>query len=230
VFDRVTVIAFDLDDTLWPCMPTIHRAEETLYRWLERHFPRITEGHGPDELVALRREFTAREARYSVDMTAMRRDFLRHIGDRYDYDGELVSRRGFEVFFHARQQVELYEDVLPALRRLKTRFRLGAISNGNASVDHVGLGHLIEHAVSAADLQVAKPDAQIYRHLARHFAASPAEILYVGDHPEYDVVGATEAGFQAVWVNREQTPWPEHLPAPGHEVADLWQLEALLSD
>ena len=230
MFDQLTVIAFDLDDTLWPCMPTINHAESTLYGWLERHYPRITERHGPEELVALRREFSAREARYAVDMTAMRQDFLRHIGSQHDYDGELVSRRGFEVFFHARQQVEFYQDVLPVLRRLKKRFRLGTISNGNASVDHVGLGHLIEHAVSAADVQVAKPDPLIYQQLARRFDAAPGEILYVGDHPEYDVVGATEAGYRAVWINREQTQWPEHLPEPSHEVADLRQLEALLSD
>lgn len=230
MFDQVTVIAFDLDDTLWPCMPTIHRAEDTLYRWLERHFPRITERHGPEELVALRREFSAREARYAIDMTAMRRDFLQHIGGLHDYDGELLSRRGFEVFFHARQQVELYQDVLPALGRLKQKFRLGAISNGNASVDYVGLGHLIEHAVSAADVQAAKPDPQIYAHLARQFGAAPAEILYVGDHPELDVIGATEAGCHAVWINRQRMPWPEHLPEPRHQVVDLHQLEALLSD
>jgi putative hydrolase of the HAD superfamily len=229
VFDQVTVIAFDLDDTLWPCMPTIRRAEETLYRWLQRHYPRITARHGPDELVALRREFSTREPLYAVDMTVMRCDFLRHIGSLHDYDGELLARRGFEVFFHARQQVEFYQDVLPALRRLKARYRLGAISNGNASVDHVGLGRLFEHAVSAADLQVAKPDPQIYRHLAQRFEAAPAEILYVGDHPEYDVIGATEAGYHAVWINREQGRWPQHLPEPGHQVADLLQLEALLS-
>jgi len=229
VFDQVTVIAFDLDDTLWPCMPTIHRAEETLYRWLQRHFPRITESHGPEELVALRRDFSAREPRYAIDMTAMRRDFLQHVGNLHDYDGALVSRRGFEVFFHARQQVELYQDVLPSLRRLKRNFRLGAISNGNASVDHVGLGHLIEHSVSAAEVQAAKPDPLIYAQLARYFDAAPEEILYVGDHPLYDVVGATEAGYRAVWINREQMPWPEHLPEPSHQVGDLLQLEALLS-
>ncbi len=230
MFDQVTVIAFDLDDTLWPCMPTIHRAEDTLYRWLKRHFPRITERYGPEELVALRREFSAVEPRYAIDMTAMRRDFLQHVGSLHGYDGELLSRRGFEVFFHARQQVELYRDVLPVLRRLKKRFRLGAISNGNASVDHVGLGHLIEHAVGAAEIQAAKPDPQIFHHLAGRFEVSPGEIVYVGDHPEYDVLGAIRAGYQAVWINREQTQWPEHLPEPGHEVVDLRQLEALLSD
>jgi putative hydrolase of the HAD superfamily len=228
VFDQITVLAFDLDDTLWPCMPTIHRAEETLYLWLQRHFPRITDAHRADELVRLRREFSAREPRYAVDMTAMRREFLHHLGDRHDYDGELVSRRGFEIFFHARQQVEFYRDVLPCLRRFKRHYRLGAISNGNASVDHVGLGHLIEHSVSAADAQVAKPDPQIFEHLAQRFETAPDEILYVGDHPEYDVVGATRAGYRAVWINREGIDWPPELPAPGHEIVDLHELEALL--
>ena len=67
------------------------------------------------------------------------------------------GNRGFDIFFEARQQVEFYDDVLPCLHRLKQKFRLGSITNGNASVPHVGLGDLIEHAVSASDLMVAKP-------------------------------------------------------------------------
>lgn len=230
MFEQVTVIAFDLDDTLWPCMPTIHRAEDTLYQWLRRHYPRITENHDPQQLVDLRRDFSKREIRYSIDMTAMRRDFLEFLGERYDYDGEGLSRQGFEVFFEARQQVDFYADVLPCLRRLKRRFRLGAITNGNASVEHVGLGDLIEHAVSAADLQAAKPDPIIYRHLAERFETQPAQIVYVGDHPAYDVQGSIDAGFHAVWINREQQQWPRELPGPRHQVSDLHELETLLSD
>ena len=229
MLNQVTVIAFDLDDTLWPCMPTIHRAEETLYQWLEQHYPRITERYNPVQIVEYRREFSAQQQRYSVDMTAMRRDFLRHLGDIHDYDGTQLSTQGFDVFFEAHQQVEFYDDVLPCLQRLKLKFRLGAISNGNASVEHVGLGHLIEHAVSASDLMVAKPDRLIFQHLAERFDASPEEIVYVGDHPVFDVVGSIEAGYHAVWINREGIPWPDHLPAPDHQVTDLHELEELLS-
>ena len=211
-------------------MPTIHRAEETLYRWLQEFYPRITENYDPGEMVDLRREFSTRDRRYAVDMTLMRCDFLHHIGEIHDYDGAQVSKKGFDVFFEARQQVEFYADVMPCLQRLKQRFRLGAISNGNASVEHVGLGHLFEHAVSASDLQVAKPDPLIYEHFAERFEVAPEEIVYVGDHPAYDVVGSIEAGYQAVWINREQASWPEHLPDPQHQVSDLHQLEALLSD
>lgn len=229
MFDRVTVIAFDLDDTLWPCMPTIHHAEETLYQWLQQCYPRITDNHDPDAMVDLRREFSTRDQRYAVDMTMMRCDFLHHIGELHDYDGEQVSQQGFDVFFSARQQVAFYADVLPCLQRLKQRFRLGAISNGNASVEHVGLGHLIEDSVSAAEVQVAKPDPLIYQHFADRFEAAPEEIVYVGDHPVYDVVGSLEAGYHAVWINREQIPWPDHLAEPIHQVADLHELEKLLS-
>lgn len=230
MFDQVTVVAFDLDDTLWPCMPTIHRAEETLYQWLQRHYPRITEKHDSDAMVDLRHEFSKRDQRYAVDMTMMRRDFLHHLGEVHDYDGERLSQQGFDVFFQARQQVKFYADVLPCLQRLKQKFRLGAISNGNASVEHVGLGHLIEDAVSASDLQVAKPDPLIYRHFAERFEVSPEQIVYVGDHPAYDVVGSVEAGYHAVWINREQTAWPEHLPDPIHQIADLHELEDLLGE
>jgi len=230
VFDQVSVIAFDLDDTLWPCMPTIHRAEKTLYSWLQERYPRITENYAPEQMIELRREFSTRDRRYAVDMTLMRCDFLHHIGEAHDYDGAEVSQEGFEIFFEARQQVEFYADVMPCLQRLKQRFRLGAISNGNASVEHVGLGEFFEHAVSASDVQAAKPDPLIYQHLAERFGVDPQEIVYVGDHPAYDVVGSVEAGYHAVWINREQADWPSHLPGPVHEVTDLHQLEALLSD
>ncbi len=229
VFDQITVIAFDLDDTLWPCMPTLHRAEETLYRWLDRHYPRITAACSRAQMIELRREFSRRDRRYAVDMTAMRSDFLQYLGDLHEYDGDQVAATGFEIFFEARQQVEFYDDVFPSLRRLQRKFRLGTISNGNASVEHVGLGSLIEHAVSAGDLQVAKPDPQIYRHLAERFEVSLEQIVYVGDHPEYDVQGSLDAGLHAVWINREQSNWPDHLPEPQHQVTDLQELEALLS-
>ena len=229
MLEKITIIAFDLDDTLWPCMPTINYAEQTLYQWLEQNHPRITTAYNEEELVTLRREFSAQDPRYSVDLTLLRYDFLEFLARRHDYDTEQVSQQGFEVFFNARQQVEFYDDVLPCLHRLKERYQLGSISNGNASIEHVGLGHLIEHSVSASDLKVAKPDRLIFDHLAKCFDAPPEQIVYVGDHPVYDVVGPVEAGYQAIWINREGNVWPDHLTPPNYQITDLHQLESLLS-
>ena len=228
MLDKITVIAFDLDDTLWPCLPVIRHAEDTLYHWLQQHYPRITDSHDPADMVALRQEFSRREARYRIDMTALRREFLGFLAERHDYPAATLVDAAFDVFFEARQQVEFYDDVLPSLERLSRRYRLGAISNGNASVEHVGLAHLFEHSLGASEVQAAKPDPKIYRHFAERFATDPASILYVGDHPHYDVAGSLEAGYQAVWVNREDAAWPDELEAPLYEVRDLLELEALL--
>ena len=226
--EQVTVIAFDLDDTLWPCAPTLERAERTLYQWLDECYPRITESLDPQQMAECRYRFSQREPRYRVDLTALRREFLQYLGESYDYDGDQVSRDGFRVFFDARQEVEFFDDVLPCLNRLREQFQIGVISNGNASVEHVGLGQLVEHALSAADLQLAKPDPRIFVALADRFCIPPQQLVYVGDHPEYDVVGAWNAGLQAVWLNREHRLWPAKLPQSGHEIKDLYELIALL--
>ena len=76
MLEKITIIAFDLDDTLWPCIPTINHAELTLYQWLEQNHSRITTAYNEEELVALRREFSAQDPRYSVDLTSLRYDFL----------------------------------------------------------------------------------------------------------------------------------------------------------
>ncbi len=225
---QVTIIAFDLDDTLWPCAPTIENAEETLYCWFEDQCPRITERYDRRQIVQRRKQFVTENPQYGIDMSLMRHQFLRLLASESDYDADTVEHDGFEVFFHARQQVAFYDDVLPSLERLKSRYRLGSISNGNASVEHVGLGHLFEHAVSASDLNVAKPDQRIFHRFVEYFDAQPEEVLYVGDHPHYDVAGPENAGMPSVWINRENMSWPRELPEPRHQISNLQELEDLL--
>ena len=225
---NITIIAFDLDDTLWPCMPTLERAEQTLYRWLEQHYPRITERYTAIELTDLRKQIMTQDKRFTIDFSLMRQELLKRLATEAKYDPNQVSERGFDVFYTARQEVSFYDDVLPCLERLQSKYRLGAISNGNASVEKVGLGHLIEHAVSASELQVAKPDKLIFHHLVERFGVSVDRVLYVGDHPLYDIVGSIDAGLQAVWINRENTTWPADLPHPKYQISNLHELELLL--
>jgi putative hydrolase of the HAD superfamily len=209
-------------------MPVIQHAEETLYAWLSQHYPRITANHNPEQLVDLRKQFTAQDKKYSVDLSMMRYEFLKMLATDNQYDVNEVANKGFDVFYNARQQVAFYDDVFPALERLCLKYRLGAITNGNASVEKVGLGHLIEHTVSAVDLQIAKPDKRIYQSLADRFDVPTEQILYVGDHPEYDVIGPQVAGLRAAWINREERQWPQSLPLPKYQITNLYELEALL--
>ncbi len=228
MLDKIRLVAFDLDDTLWPCMPVIRMAEDALYAYLRENYPRITDTHSPADMVELRRDFTRRDPLFSIDLTLMRKEFLRSLADRHNYHGPTVSAEAFDVFFHARQQVEFYDDVLPTLNKLANHYQLGAITNGNASVHHVGLSDWFQHSTSASDVQAAKPDLRIFHHFAEQSYIPAEQILYVGDHPLNDVVAPLQAGYQAVWVNRDNQDWPEEYESPQHEVTDLHQLVEVL--
>jgi len=80
----------------------------------------------------------------------------------------------------------------------------------------------ISNASSAAG--AAKPDARIFAHLLHTAGVPPIEVLHVGDDPLADVVGATQAGLQAVWLNRDARAWPEQFGQPARTVTTLAEI------
>ncbi len=62
----------------------------------------------------------------------------------------------------ARNRVEFYDDVRPSLLRLRSRYRLFAVSNGNADLERCGIADLFAGHVTARAAGAAKPDARIF--------------------------------------------------------------------
>ena len=52
---------------------------------------------------------------------------------------ESACEEALEVFLAARNRVEFFDDVRPALERLRARYRLFALSNGNADLERCGI-------------------------------------------------------------------------------------------
>jgi putative hydrolase of the HAD superfamily len=217
------VLSFDLDDTLWAVGPVILRAERELYDWLQARYPAAIQGHSIESMRALRAAVAARHPERGHDMTFLRR---RALADQFLAAGhaEAAADEAFEVFFAARNRVECYPDVLPALERLRTRYRLFALSNGNAELARCGLAGLFEGHITARSAGVAKPDARIFAALLRAAGVAAHEVLHVGDDPHADVVGAERAGLGAVWINRDARAWPREFAAPKRTVRSLAEL------
>jgi putative hydrolase of the HAD superfamily len=123
--------------------------------------------------------------------------------------------------------VVFFEEVMPVLERLATRFTLGALSNGNANIDSVGLGDLFDFAFNAVAVGAAKPAPDMFVEACRYLGLAPAQIVHVGDDPEHDVLGAARVGLRTVWVNRDGRQWPGGPRADG-EIRTLEDLEVLL--
>ena len=217
------VLSFDLDDTLWPVAPVIAGAENTLFSWLRERYPQTVSGHSIESLRAQRAQVAERFPEHSHDLS-----FLRHraLKDLFGAAGhaEALADDALEVFFSARNRVEFYDDVRPSLERLHARYRLFAISNGNADLERCGIADLFDGHVTARAAGAAKPDPRIYAALLELTGVAAAQVLHIGDDPLADVVGATQAGMQAVWLNRDKREWPTAFASPTRTITTLAEI------
>jgi putative hydrolase of the HAD superfamily len=157
------------------------------------------------------------------DFTFLRRQALAWHARDAGYPEQLADE-AFEVFYAARNQVEVFADVVPALDRLRARFRLMTLSNGNADLRRIGLAHYFERTLAARDVGAAKPDRRIFEALLEDAGLKPRQVLYVGDDPHADVGGARGAGLRAAWVDRLGRRWPQEIAPPDLAVRDLGEL------
>lgn len=221
-------ISLDLDDTLWPIWPTIERAEKVLHDWLTEHAPMAAAlFSNPAALRDIRNHVAEHRPELKHDLSAVRRESIRLALYRAGED-PLLADPAFEAFFSARQQVDLFEDARPALEALARRYPLVSLSNGNADLKRVGIAEYFRAAVTAREFGVGKPDPRIFLAAAGAVDVMPEAVLHVGDDATLDVIGALNAGMQAVWVNRGDTLWP-HEQQPHATVQTLTELVDLLA-
>ncbi|MDH3531656.1 MAG: HAD family hydrolase [Gammaproteobacteria bacterium] len=223
----IRAITIDLDDTLWEIHPVIHRAERRLYAWLERHYPRITAMFSPDAMFEQRSSVAAEHPEQSHDYTFLRRTVLGRIGMAAGYTESLVDE-AMEVFHRERNDVDIFPEVRPALETLRREYVLIAVTNGNASLERIGIHDLFHDFISARSAGAAKPARRIFDVAVAAGGAAAHQTLHVGDHPEFDVNGARDAGMKTVWVNRDRRPWPDDMQQPDGIVEHIGQLQALL--
>ena len=221
---RIRAITIDLDDTLWPIWPIIARAEAALAVWMAEHAPATAaQWSDPAKLREVRDQMHVLRPDLAHDLSALRRESIRMVLAQSG-DDPALAEAAFDVFFAERQRVDLFEDAVPALEWLAARYPVVALSNGNADVHRVGLGHHFRDALSAYKFGVGKPDARIFHAAALAAGASAAEVLHIGDDAHLDVVGALGAGMQVAWLNRDGHAW-EHAPLQPHTtVTDLMAL------
>jgi len=117
-------------------------------------------------------------------------------------------------------RLDPWPDVLEGLARLKRRFILATLSNGNVRlmVDMARRAGLPWDAILGAEVARAyKPQPEAYDSAARMLALRPAECLMVAAHPT-DLAAAAERGFRTAYVARPLEYGPDRQarrPEPG---------------
>ena len=223
------VLCFDLDDTLWPCKPTILRAEELLYQWLADQVPVITESYTIFQLRDKRRFLSASYPELASDLTSLRLRSFELLAEEFELRHDWI-KPAFAVFYEARQQVTLFDDVKPVLDDLTKDFKLVSLTNGNADTVKTGIDHWFDLALNSAAVGKLKSEPDIYLQVQEMTKIDAHQMVHIGDDPLHDISGAKSAGVAAIWLNREQKQWPLDSCQPDAIISSLHELKGALLD
>ena len=125
--------------------------------------------------------------------------------------------------------IDYYADALPCLRSLRAAgYLVGAVGNTPAAAEAELRPH-VDVIGSSARWGVEKPAAGFYSRLVREAGREPAQIAYVGDRVDNDVLPARDAGLVAIHIRRG--PWGYlHEPPPGvAQISSLPELGEVLA-
>ena len=129
------------------------------------------------------------------------------------------------------ERLRPFPDVVQALGRLKGKYRLVILSNGDPDMleaikPHVGFA--FDRMISVAEAGAFKPHAATYLKAAEILGARPQEILFVANHA-FDCVGAKAAGMRSAFIDRRKRPFGDWPYQPDLVVADFKELADALT-
>ena len=128
-------------------------------------------------------------------------------------------------------QLTPFEDALEGLTRLKEKYQLVVLSNGETwFLQHLAKNQIkfeFDTIISVQTVGVFKPHPAVYRTAARILRREPQEVMMISSNA-FDVMGARACGFQAAWIKRREGPYEETPYQPTLTVKDFHELAAKL--
>ncbi len=201
--DRITTISFDGDDTLWDFEKVMRSSLAKTLAELRRLHPGAAGSLTVESMIATRNEVAEEIRGKELDLEAVRYAGFRRTLEQIGLpDDDLAGQITALYLKHRFEDIELFDDVRPALTALRGRYTLGLISNGNTPPERTGLAGVFQFVVFAQDHGVEKPDRGIFEVAMKEAGCAARELLHVGDSLENDIAGAKGAGALSVWLNR----------------------------
>ena len=100
------------------------------------------------------------------------------------------------------------------LQRIKAAHPIGIVTNHVTSeqvkkIATIGVEPFVDELVVSEEVGVAKPDSRIFEAALLRLGGTPDEAVMIGDSWSSDILGATEMGIRAIWLNRYGRPCPD---------------------
>jgi putative hydrolase of the HAD superfamily len=102
------------------------------------------------------------------------------------------------------------KEMLTLLKQQK--YSLGIITNGlglfqTRSIEGLGIQAYFDTILISEIEQIRKPQAEIFERGVQRLGVLAEEAVYIGDHPEVDIMGAKRAGLRTIW--KRNSTWSD---------------------
>lgn len=215
---NVTVLAFDIFGTVVDWHASIVREVQALYPHVDANAFALAwrQGYQP----AMARAMQTPQAWKLID--ELHREILDDLLPRFGLDHlDDQERSHLNRVWH---RLDAWDDSVEGLRRLKQRYFITTLSNGNLGL----LTRMAKRAglpwdcvLSAEVFRAYKPDPATYLGVARVFDVPASEVMLVAAHHD-DLDGARACGLRTAYIERPAefgTTQPKDVsPRPGNDL------------
>ena len=212
----IEAVLFDLDETL-----TNRRASVAKYAGL--FHGAFAEHISPMEVAEIEATFVALDKRGYRPREEVYAGIVDHL-PWVSAPDRLVIRDHWRTWFprSAIARAGLHE-TLESLT--KAGIRVGVVTNGSelaqsTKIAQLEIGRYVSSVVISEVVRFEKPDPRIFRCALERMGCPAANTMFVGDHPENDVLGSTAAGLVPVWFEGVHD-WPLPHPTPDRRIRAL---------
>ncbi|MGC9318657.1 MAG: HAD family hydrolase [Armatimonadota bacterium] len=227
----VRFIWFDQDDTLYDYHRAMRRSLAAALRLIHDRFPHTRDCLAVDDLARARRDVQDHCDRAGMGPSQARREGFHEALVRHARPDAVLADALTNCYYkNLGTDIHPFPDSIACLNQLHGDYVLGVLSNGMSLLPALGLGRFFGHQLYADELGMCKPDLPIFEHAMGLAGARAEECLLVGDDVISDVMGARDAGWHAVWLNRPGKPWPLGAPPPELAISSLAELPPLVAN
>ena len=211
-YPMIRLITLDLDNTLWDTEKTMQRAEKELRVHIKSVSKKAFDIYGSETTYEIRNHLLREQPGLRSNLTEFRKLLLSEVFFRAGnstQDSKILANSAFKTFFKFRNKVVFFEGAIDLLTTLSEKYKVFALTNGNADVKMIGIDKYLSGAVSSAEIGVSKPSAQIFEAALKKAGEEAKSCIHVGDDYEDDIVGASNAGIASIWLNHQHQNDPK---------------------
>ena len=221
---EIDTVLFDLDDTLHDDS-TAYRtavrrvAADVAARYPDRRRDRCTAATSPNANGFWKK---LAQEHLTVPILDARRQMWSDalVSSGIARDDALAQKCADDYGSYRNDVLELSPGALELITALRERgCKVGIVTNGFAATHHekidlLGLRPHIDGLFLADEMNMVKPDPEIFRLVCRTLGSEPERTAMVGDRYDRDVIGAGQVGLFTVLIDVHAIPIPEGAVPP----------------